>query len=255
MNPSVQYFNKPMMYGSPFSVEQNMVGPTPVNAFNEPMAYNAGSNMISMELIPSPIGFNNGRLGPIMTANNGIIYIGAFSAFPYRMWKLDPSTNILTLIYEGGVPAGMSSRRFLPSPTGTIIALPSFNQTIIGEFNPVTETFSSFGSLPTGNSKTWGGVLAPNGKIYCSPYGSTSIIVIDPVNRSAYTFGSFGGGFKWAAPVLATNGKIYCPPFQADNRVLVIDPKDDTFYFLCYVNNSMKIVIYTMFIVWSLWSI
>jgi streptogramin lyase len=234
MNPSVQYFNKPMMYGSPFSVEQNMVGPTPVNAFNEPMGYNTPGNMISMEFIPSPIGFNNGRYGAIVTANNGLLYMFASNGSgTVQILKIDPFTNIITTVFSSpafSIPGGFSGRKWMVSPAGTIISIMGF-QTVVGEFDPVTETYSSFGSGPAGGSKSWGGVIAPNGKIYCAPYLGTSIQVIDAINRTTYTFGSFGGGLKWGAPILAPNGKIYCPPY-ADNRVLVIDPKDDTFYFL-----------------------
>jgi streptogramin lyase len=217
-----------------------MVGPTPVNASNEPMGYNTSGNMISMEFIPSPIGFNNGRYGPIITANNGMLYVAGFGAGNYRFIKIDPTTNIITPIYEGSIPLGMSSRRLLPSPTGTLIAMPSFSGAIVvGEFDPVTETFSSFGTLPAGTNRTWGGVLANNGKIYCSPFTGANIIVIDVINRTTYTIGNFGGtAFKWGAPILAPNGKIYCPPY-ADNRVLVIDPKDDSFYFLKDDINSL----------------
>lgn len=232
MNPSVQYFNKPMMYGSPFSVEQNMVGPTPVNAFNEPMGYSTPGNMISMEFIPSPIGFNNGRYGAIVTANNGLLYMFSSNGSGVsQVLKIDPSTNIITTVYSGSLPVGFSGgRKVIVGPTGTILSIPTFASSI-GEFNPVTETFSSFGTNAPVSNKTWGGVIAPNGKIYCSPLTGTNIQVIDAINRTTYTFGSFGGGFKWGAPILAPNGKIYCPPF-ADNRVLVIDPRDDTFYFL-----------------------
>lgn len=240
MNPSVQYFNKPMMYGSPFNPEKNMVDPIPVNAFNEPMGYNTSGNMISMEFIPSPVGFNNGRFGSMVTANNGLLYV--FSSFSSKvLWiKIDPSTNIITTVYDQPFgPAGFSGgRKLILGPTGTIISIPTF-ATSIGEFDPVTETFSSFGTNAPLSNKTWGGVLANNGKIYCSPFTNTSIQVIDVINRTTYTFGSFGGGQKWGAPVLAPNGKIYCPPF-GDNRVLVIDPNDDSFYFLRDDINSLS---------------
>ena len=232
MNPSVQYFNKPMMYGSPFNPEKNMVDPTPVNAFNEPMGYNTSGNMISMEFIPSPVAFNNGRFGSMVTANNGLLYM--FSSYSSKvLWvKIDPSTNIITTVYDQPFgPAGFSGgRKLILGPTGTIISIPTF-ATSIGEFDPVTETFSNFGTNTPVSNKTWGGVLANNGKIYCSPFNNTSIQVIDVINRTTYSFGSFGGGGKWGAPILAPNGKIYCPPY-ADNRVLVIDPNNDSFYFL-----------------------
>jgi hypothetical protein len=232
MNPSVQYFNKPMMYGGPFSVNANMVNRSHITIPGEPMGFNTPGNMISMEFIPSPIGFNNGRYGGIVTANNGFIYMTSNNGSGvFQILKINPTTDIITTVYSGPLPTGFSGgRRMMVTTTGTFITVPSFS-TSIGEFDPITETFSSFGTNAPVSNKSWGGVIAPNGKIYFPPLAGTSIQVVDVINRTTYTFGSFGGGFKWGAPILAPNGKIYCPPFS-DNRVLVIDPQDDTFYFL-----------------------
>ena len=60
-----------------------------------------------------------------------------------------------------------------------------------------TPDVSTFGSL-SGTNKWVGGVLAPNGKIYGIPFGSTTILEIDPEAQTASTFGSVGtGAWKW----------------------------------------------------------
>jgi hypothetical protein len=59
-----------------------------------------------------------------------------------------------------------------------------------------------------------GGVLAPNGKIYCIPTSTkTTVGVIDP---TANTFTTFNVGISnpgFYGGVLAPNGKIYCIPY------------------------------------------
>ena len=50
-----------------------------------------------------------------------------------------------------------------------------------------------FGSLG-GGSKWRGGVLAPNGKIYCVPFGSAQVLEIDPTTNTTNLFGSLGSG-------------------------------------------------------------
>ena len=85
-------------------------------------------------------------------------------------------------------------------------------------------------ALPLLTSKTYtfkekfkqikGGVLAPNGKIYGIPYASTTVLEIDPVARTATTFGSVTG--YWQGGVLAPNGKIYGIPHNS-TTVLEID--------------------------------
>ena len=83
-------------------------------------------------------------------------------------------------------------------------------------------TATTFGSF-TGLAKWYGGVLAPNGKIYGIPYNSTTILEIDPVTKTTSTFSSFAGTNNWRGGVLAPNGKIYGIPYNS-TTVLEIDP-------------------------------
>ena len=77
-------------------------------------------------------------------------------------------------------------------------------------------TIATFGDLGLGydyESAKWrGGVPAPNGKIYGIPYNSTTVLEIDPVARTATTFGNLPGITKWAGGALASNNKIYGIP-------------------------------------------
>ena len=77
-----------------------------------------------------------------------------------------------------------------------------------------SDTTSTFGSL-SGGSKWYGGVLAPNGNIYGIPFGSTTVLKIDPTTDTATTFGSLSGSTKWRGGVLAPNGNIYGIPYSA----------------------------------------
>ena len=71
-----------------------------------------------------------------------------------------------------------------------------------------------------------GGVLAPNGKIYC--IGASNIGIIDPTTNAlsltATTTSAFYGGH-----VLAPNGKIYCIPSDTTGVIGVVDPTTNTF--------------------------
>ena len=84
----------------------------------------------------------------------------------------------------------------------------------------ITSLFGSF----SGTDKWFGGVLAPNGKIYCVPNNSTQILVIDPATNTTALFGNFSGNIKWLGGVLAPNGKIYYVPGNS-TQILVIDTK------------------------------
>ena len=84
-------------------------------------------------------------------------------------------------------------------------------------FSETTETFGSF----TGTNKWFGGVLAPNGKIYYVPYSSTQVLCIDPSNNTTSLFGSLTGTNKWYGGVLAPNGKIYCVPRDSETILTI----------------------------------
>jgi len=105
-------------------------------------------------------------------------------------------------------------------------------QIALGVSGPPTVDTSTI-SVPSGSDKWYGGVLAPNGKIYCVPGASTSVLIIDPQTDSADTSTiddiPVGGGPApdWLGGVLAPNGRIYCIPWEAEN-VLIIDPTANT---------------------------
>ena len=81
-----------------------------------------------------------------------------------------------------------------------------------------------FGSL-SGTYKWYGGVLAPNGKIYCVPHYATRVLEINPETKELTLFGSLSNiPNKWAGGVLAPNGKIYCVP-HSTSQVLEINPE------------------------------
>ena len=68
----------------------------------------------------------------------------------------------------------------------------------------------------------WGGVFAPNGKIYLVPNFMNNIDLFDPSTNSATDYCMTSGG------VLALNGKIYFVPHRAD-KIGTFDLSTNTF--------------------------
>jgi hypothetical protein len=104
-------------------------------------------------------------------------------------------------------------------------------QVALGVSGPPTVDTSTISGLGEGR-KWYGGVLAPNGKIYCVPGAATSVLIIDPQTDSADTSTISGlpgtsSPPNWLGGVLAPNGKIYCIPWDASS-VLIIDPATNT---------------------------
>jgi hypothetical protein len=92
-----------------------------------------------------------------------------------------------------------------------------------------TTDFTTITGLVGATNKWYGGVLAPNGKIYGIPYASTSVLIIDPDTNTTDTTTITGltGINKWLGGILAPNGKIYGIPFRSTS-VLIIDPETNT---------------------------
>jgi streptogramin lyase len=84
------------------------------------------------------------------------------------------------------------------------------------------------GSFP-GTSAFTGGTIAPNGKIYLSPYTATVGYVINPSDNTIGTFGPIqaNASGKYQGSVLAPNGKIYCIP-DGNTAVAILDPSNNT---------------------------
>ena len=105
----------------------------------------------------------------------------------------------------------------------------AYNNNEIYSYSNPTASLRNF-YTPTNVGKWVGGVVAPNGNIYCIPNNSTTILVINPITDTDAS-GNFGadltGSSKWWGGCLGSDGKIYGVP-ESSNDVLVIDASSNT---------------------------
>ena len=84
--------------------------------------------------------------------------------------------------------------------------------------------------LPGWHAHKWSGIaLAPNGKLYSSPFTASKVLRIDPATNTTELIGDVlepSGNMRWSGIALASDGKLYCSPNNA-SRVLRIDPATD----------------------------
>jgi hypothetical protein len=96
--------------------------------------------------------------------------------------------------------------------------------------DPATNTVDP-DAISFSEAEAWkwnGGVLAPNGKIYCIPRDPLGVMIIDPDrNTVAFISNLPSNIIKWAGGVLGPDGKIYGMPRDYDS-ILVLDPKTNT---------------------------
>ena len=162
--------------------------------------------------------------------------IGTSSTMYYEDSTVEPS---LSYFYRIGVVRGgveKISNEYLVETTVSLWNSTSVVMLHISDAANTYHTFegsstrSSMGASLSGSYKWAGGVLAPNGKIYCVPRNAEDILIIDPATNTATrsTMGaSSTGSNKWSGGVLAPNGKIYSIPLNAAD-ILIIDPATDT---------------------------
>ena len=182
----------------------------------------------------------NNWMGAVASTNPTIL--GEIYCIPYNYTKvLQINGKKSTAEVFGNLPSGDGKwSGAVVAPDGKIYAVP-LNYSKVLEIDPSKvsssiyyPTLSTFGNAGTGNWKWSGGVLAPNGKIYCIPFSSRTVLEIDTTGKDSQgfptlsTFGDLGSNtYKWSGGFLAPNGKIYGIPFNT-SKVLEIDPDAKT---------------------------
>jgi hypothetical protein len=162
----------------------------------------------------------------IGTDNNVIVndistYDKYYNAFPKN------TAAKFGTVFDGS-PASWTGGVYAPS-TGKIYGIPRVKDHVV-VIDPGAKTTAVLGAFNPVVDKWLGGVLAPNGKIYCPPIRETTVLIIDPVANTVDTTSITGldVGLKWHNGCLAPNGKIYTNPAIVNNKILIIDPLTDT---------------------------
>ena len=72
----------------------------------------------------------------------------------------------------------------------------------------------SSGSFP-GNNAYIGGVLLPDGRVFCVPHNATQARTYDPSTNTVSLVGSFPGSLANSGGVLLPDGRVFCVPYNA----------------------------------------
>lgn len=163
--------------------------------------------------------------GTALLAPNGRIY---FTATGTNGYSFDPNNNSITTLNNFSLSfSGQSSA--IVDNSGYIVTLSGSGTTPnLLKYDPnndttTTLTLNSGPSLPTG-AWGFGGILAPNGKIYYAPHNATIGVILDVENLRLTTYGNnsvFPGSQAFADGIFHPNGKIYFYPYLATSCVAV----------------------------------
>lgn len=162
-------------------------------------------------------------------APDGIIYCSSYAGT--KILKINTNNDFISVINLEvlGVPATGTALGACIGVTGDVYFIPSNNNSFGGILKlRIKDQSISVITIATGGNAWQGGVLAPNGSIYCIPNNATQVLKINTYNDQLTLFGSVGAGIsKWSGGVLGPNGYIYGVP-RTDTAVLRIDTVNDT---------------------------
>ena len=188
---------------------------------------NASANPTLAAITGTPVGFYVSSF----LAPNGLIYLADNQNNP--MGLITPTANGGTYSsttvtgvgpytqygdnYKGG---GLASNG--------IIYLVPFGAPGIGTINTNTNVYTTNPyNVSPGSAAVAGGVLGPDGNIYCAPYVNLSQLFYFTPGANTINSFSISATVRYSKPFLAPNGKIYC--LGSTKIVGVIDPIARTF--------------------------
>ena len=89
------------------------------------------------------------------------------------------------------------------------------------------ETVTPTGTYP-GSSAFLGGVLLPDGRVFCVPFSSTSARIYDPATNTLSTpAGTYPGSDAFFGGVLLPDGRVFCVPHKSTSA-RIYDPATNT---------------------------
>jgi hypothetical protein len=200
------------------SFQANLVG-----KISEVIVYNVGLSVAQRQTVEGYLAWKWGLQASLPATHPYY----ALVPVPHPFNKVPPTIRQPALYYD--VTPGNWTRDWQPY----LKALTKANST------GVTVAMSTFGTVST--SQYWnGGVLAPNGCIYCIPQGASSILVINTLNDTVSTIGTVATNQYWFGGALAPNGNIYFIPYVASN-VLMINPTTNTISYFGSITNNGRV--------------
>ncbi|MGE3987151.1 DUF2793 domain-containing protein [Pseudorhodoplanes sp.] len=140
---------------------------------------------------------------------------------------IDRASGKMTVASDPTARLGIATRQYSDSYMVTRdLGMP---RNLMPGMAPVA-TRTAMGATLSDSAKWIGGVLGLDGNIYGIPFGSTDILIIDPVagtaTRSSMS-ATLTGSNKWAGGALGPDGKIYGIPYGSAD-ILIVDPAAGT---------------------------
>lgn len=144
-------------------------------------------------------------------------------------FRVSTQKNAFVVPNPPPIPSGQDTQILTNVNGSNVFSYPGYNFDGSNMFAQQSVDTSAILLTNLANYNYGGGVLAPNGRIYCMPLSATNVGIINTYNDTIDTTSISGltGNFKYLGGVLAPNGKIYCIPLNATN-IGIIDLATNT---------------------------
>ena len=122
----------------------------------------------------------------------------------------------------------LNNNYYLPDITSRL----QYTRTAQANRVPANNIANDTTSTPTGtypgSGAFAGGVLLPDGRVFCVPINSTSARIYDPVTNTLTTpTGTYPGSGAFAGGVLLPDGRVFCVP-HSSTSARIYDPATNT---------------------------
>ncbi len=212
----------------------------------------AGSNAVTQNVAyVGPYSSSNYKYFGGCVASTGKIYmfplVSSWTGWTQNIGIFDPYTETVdtTTLSVNNVPLlnGCGFVGGVAADNGLIYGIP-WNTPRIPIINPVNNSITFIEGLDTSLNKYRGGVMAPNGKIYCAPgynFSTSSFIrSIGVIDTATNTFSTIdisgtpaGPGFGYYGGAIGGNGRIYFAPHtNSGGKVLRVDPTNHSWAYI-----------------------
>ncbi|MEH1790829.1 MAG: hypothetical protein V7L23_36000, partial [Nostoc sp.] len=116
----------------------------------------------------------------------------------------------------------LRNKYFPLSPISDYVAVRNIN------YGNLADTLSTPSGTYPGSTAFIGGVLLPNGNVFCVPYNSTTAAIYNPnTNTLSTPSGTYPGSGAFVGGVLLPNGNVFCVPYNSTTAA-IYNPNTNT---------------------------
>ena len=201
-----------VIFGSRFNLDWKVVGSSAWPGYRWSIANTANSATVA-DTVSVPSGVYASAVRAVSVTNGGSGYTGG------AIVALTGNATATATVVDGVVTAITVTdpgSDYASAPTVTITGISGgSNATAVATILPVASYY--------------GGVLLPDGKVFCAPYNASEARIFDPSDGSVATTSanSFPGIAAYVGGVLLPNGRVFCVPFNA-TQARIYDPGNNS---------------------------